>query len=113
MKTIGFIGGGRVVRILLQAWKNANIEFKNIIVYEKDQVIADNIKQKYPLIDITGTDLEKVASSDWVFIALHPPVLMEMLQNIKIFLKPETLVISLAPKIQLKIYKPQLETICL
>lgn len=102
MKTIGFIGGGRVVRILLQAWENANIEFENIAVYETDEAVANMIKQKFSFVDVTCIDLQKAASADWVFIALHPPVVMEMLQKIKTFLKSDALVISLSPKITIE-----------
>jgi len=33
-QSIGFIGGGRVTRILLQAFKNKNVQFSKIVVAE-------------------------------------------------------------------------------
>ena len=33
-KTIVFIGGGRITNIFLQAFKNANVSFKKIVVFD-------------------------------------------------------------------------------
>ncbi len=99
MKTTGFIGGGRITRILLNGLKNAGIPFENIHVYEINETVLNALKADYPRIEISGTDPEKAASSDWVFIALHPPVLMDTLTTIKDYISKDALVISLAPKI--------------
>lgn len=99
MKTIGFIGGGRITRILLNGLKNAGIPFENIHVYEINETVSNALKTDYPGIEISGTDRAKAASADWVFIALHPPVLMDTLTTIKGFIRKNALVISLAPKI--------------
>ncbi len=102
MKTIGFIGGGRITRILLQGFKNANISFEKISVYETNEIVLNALKADYPQIDPSGTDASKAASSDWVFIALHPPVLAEAMQSLKEFIKKDALFISLAPKITIE-----------
>ena len=102
MKTIGFIGGGRITRILLQGFKNANISFERIYVYEPNEVVLKALKEDYPQIDPSGTDASTAASSGWVFIALHPPVVVETMQSLKGFIKKDALIISLAPKITLE-----------
>jgi len=102
MKTIGFIGGGRITRILLQGFKNANISFEKISVYETNEIVLHALKADYPQIDPSGTDASKAASSGWVFIALHPPVLSETMQSLKDFIKKDALIISLAPKITIE-----------
>jgi len=99
MKTSGFIGGGRITRILLNGFKNASVPFRNIYVYETNESVLDNLKADYPQIDPSAKDPSKAASSDWVFIALHPPVLMETLNVIRNSIGKDALVISLAPKI--------------
>ena len=101
MKTIGFIGGGRITRILLNGFKNANISFEKIYVYEINETVLSALKADYSKIETSGTDSAKAASSDWVFIALHPPVLMEALSSIKNSIKKDALVVSFAPKITL------------
>jgi pyrroline-5-carboxylate reductase len=99
MKTIGFIGGGRITRILLNGFKNASVSFENISVYETNETVLTALKADYPQILTSGTDSTLAVSSDWVFIALHPPVLMETLTAIKLSGKIDNLIISLAPKI--------------
>jgi pyrroline-5-carboxylate reductase len=102
MKTIGFIGGGRITRILLQGFKNAKISFDKIHVYEPNESVINALKSDYPRIDPSGSDATPAASSDWVFIALHPPVLVETMQLLKTFVKTDALILSLAPKITLE-----------
>jgi pyrroline-5-carboxylate reductase len=101
MKTLGFIGGGRITRILLNGFKNANVSFEEILVYETNETVLGAIKADYPQIETSSTDSAKAASSDWVLIALHPPVLIDTLQTIKNSIKEDALVVSFAPKITL------------
>ena len=99
MKTIGFIGGGRITRILLQGFKTANISFEKVHVFETNEMVLNALRADYPQIESTNTDSSMAASSDWVFIALHPPVMMDSLQSIKNAIKKDALVVSFAPKI--------------
>ena len=99
MKTLGFIGGGRITRILLNGFKNANVSFDKIYVCETNETVMNALKSDFPQVETSGTDSSKAASSDWVFIALHPPVLRETLTAIKNSIKKDALVVSLAPKI--------------
>lgn len=102
MKTLGFIGGGRITRILLNGFKNANVPFGTISVYETNETVLGSLKSDFPQIEISRNDFAKAASSDWIFIALHPPVLMEVLNTIKDHVKKDALLVSLAPKITLE-----------
>lgn len=99
-KTLGFIGGGRISRIILQAFKNKNAQFDSIIVFDPDKQSCDLLKQKYSEIEITGSP-ETAAKQDVVFLAIHPPILIETLGRIKDVVNEESVVISLAPKITL------------
>jgi pyrroline-5-carboxylate reductase len=101
MKTLGFIGGGRITRILLNGFKNANVSFEKLYVYETNETVLSALKADYPKIETSSSDSVKAASSDWVFIALHPPVLMDSLNAIKNSIKKDALVVSFAPKITL------------
>src|SRR5664279_2564751 len=96
-QSIGFIGGGRVTRILLQAFKNKNAKFSKIVVTETNKEVADNLKNIFPEIQIENSSV--TASQDIVFISLHPPVVMDTLELIKGSINSKTIVISLAPKI--------------
>jgi pyrroline-5-carboxylate reductase len=101
MKTLGFIGGGRITRILLNGFKNANVSFEKIYVCETNETVLSALLADYPKIEISGSDPLKAASSDWVFVALHPPVLMDVLNSIRNSVKKHALVVSFAPKITL------------
>ena len=101
MKTqsLGFIGGGRVTKILLQAFMNKNALFSKIVVTDTNADVLNNLKKSYP--EIQPGDAEEAAGQDIVFIALHPPVVMDTLELIKGKVKNNAVVISLAPKINL------------
>lgn len=96
-QSIGFIGGGRVTRILLQAFNNKNAQFSKIVVADPNQDVSGNLKKTFPDIQIDNSSV--AASQDIVFISLHPPVIMDTLELIKGSINSKTIVISLAPKI--------------
>ena len=99
-KTLGFIGGGRITRIILQAFKNKSTQFDSIVVFDPDSQTTDTLKKQYLEIEIAGS-LETAAKQDVVFLAVHPPIMMETLDKIKDVVNDESVVISLAPKIAL------------
>lgn len=96
-QSIGFIGGGRVTRILLQAFKNKNAKFSKIVVTDTNPDVSSNLKKSFPEIQVDNASV--AASQDIVFISLHPPVVMDTLELIKSSINNNTIVISLAPKI--------------
>jgi len=97
--SIGFIGGGRVTKILLQGFKNKNVKFNKVVVTDTNQEVLANLKKQFP--EVESSDAKGAAGQDIVFIALHPPVVMDTLELIKNDVKAEAVVISLAPKINL------------
>ncbi len=100
MKTqsLGFIGGGRVTKILLQGFANRRAEFESIIVFDTNPEVLNALKKQFPGITLAET-ASKAAKQGIVFIALHPPVIMETLEKISGDVSAETTIISLAPKI--------------
>jgi pyrroline-5-carboxylate reductase len=96
-RSLGFIGGGRVTRILLQAFKNKNAKFSKIVVTDTNQDVSGNLKKSFPDIQVDKASV--AASLDIVFVSLHPPVVMDTLELIKGSINSNTIVISLAPKI--------------
>lgn len=99
-QSIGFIGGGRVTKILLQGFKNKNVKFERIVVTDTNPEVLTNLKKSFPAIEVS--DAVSAAGQDIVCIALHPPVLMDTLELIKGNVKADATVISLAPKINLQ-----------
>jgi len=108
-QTLGFIGGGRVTRIILQAFKNKAVEFDSIMVYEPNDETAARLKKQFPEVKLAETPLEPAAQS-MVFLAVHPPVMMESLAQISEAVTVGTTVISLAPKITIEKLASKLTT---
>jgi pyrroline-5-carboxylate reductase len=96
-QSVGFIGGGRVTKILLQAFKNKNANFSRIVVMDTNPDVSGNLKKLFTDIQIDSASI--AASQDIVFISLHPPVVMDTLELINGSINNNTIVISLAPKI--------------
>ncbi len=51
-QSIGFIGGGRVTKILLQGFNNKNAQFGKIVVTDPNQDVWMNLKKSFPEIQI-------------------------------------------------------------
>lgn len=100
-KSIGFIGSGRVTKIMLKAFSNANINFSSILVFDISNEISQALKAQFPSVKIvdSATDL---TAQDLIVIALHPPVIKEMLEKIKGLVHENTIILSLAPKITIE-----------
>ncbi len=97
-KSLGFIGGGRITRIFLQAFVNKKAIFDSISVFDTNQEVLDALKQKFPFIQ-AAKSAEECAQKDIVFLALHPNVVLNVLQQIKDIVNEQTILISLSPKI--------------
>ncbi|NMC37221.1 MAG: NAD(P)-binding domain-containing protein [Bacteroidales bacterium] len=97
--SIGFIGGGRVTKILLQGFKNRNVKFSRIVVTDTSQDVLARLKSQFPEVELL--DPKTAAGQDIVFVALHPPVVMDMLEAVKGDVNADAVVISLAPKINM------------
>jgi len=101
-KSLGFIGGGRITKILLQAFKNNQISFDKIVVFDTNTEVLNMLKSRFPHITTTMDNLKDAASNEIVFVALHPPMVMDTLSKIKDVLNNGTLLVSLAPKITIE-----------
>jgi pyrroline-5-carboxylate reductase len=100
-KSLGFIGGGRITKVILQAIANNKTEYKAIVVYDLSSDVLDALKNQFPGIHLADSASE-AAKQDMVFLALHPPVIMDTLELVKDHFKPGSILISLAPKITIE-----------
>jgi pyrroline-5-carboxylate reductase len=99
--SFGFIGGGRITRIILSAFKRTgNLPGKVVVSDTNAHALAD-LKKYFPSIEVAVDDNRKLSVCDMVFVSLHPPVLMGALGQVKSLIKPDSVVVSLAPKINL------------
>ena len=110
MKTqsLGFIGGGRITKIFLQAFANKQQKFNKVLVFEPNADVLGALINQFSFIE--SGDLNQAASQSTVFIALHPPMIMETLGKIADVVAEDALVISLAPKITIEKFASKLKT---
>jgi pyrroline-5-carboxylate reductase len=107
-RSIGFIGGGRVTRILLGGLERAGASLSNCVVSDTDTNVLDALKSRFPGIRTTGDDVAEPARQDVVFGALHPPAMKDALHGIGGQLRPEAVFVSLAPVIRVPALKKAL-----
>ncbi len=99
IKSIGFIGGGRIANVFLGGWSRANALPAKVLVYDCNQEAADKLKARYPKVEIAT--LEDVASQDVVFLAVHPPMVASVLPQVGTALKAHGILASLVPKFRI------------
>ncbi len=97
-QTIGFVGGGRIVRIFLEGWKRAGKPPEKIVVSDCNTDALAKLKAQFPGIEMAPGQATTAATQDIVFLAVHPPVMAEATASIKASIQPEAIVVSLAPK---------------
>ncbi len=52
---IGFIGGGRITRIILQAFQNKSIDFNEISVFEPDAQVSTMLKMNFNYVTLVDS----------------------------------------------------------
>ncbi len=97
--SMGFIGGGRIVRILLEGLERKKKLPGRITVSDANPDVLSALKSRFPGIETAGSDPKSPAAADMVFIALHPPAVMGVLGGIAPILGRNSIVVSLAPKL--------------
>jgi len=98
LNTIGFVGGGRIVRILLGGWERAGCELPSVVVSDIDQTAIERLPRPGGRLT-SAADNIAAARQDIVFLAVHPPILAESSGPIAGALRKDAIVVSLAPKI--------------
>ena len=97
MRTLGFIGGGRITRIFLQAFQNKGVELGKIVVSDPNKEILGKLTVDFSGLNVTAGSNIEAASQEVVFLAVHPPVMKEVLPEIAGPVQSAQVVVSLAP----------------
>jgi pyrroline-5-carboxylate reductase len=105
---VGFIGGGRVARVLAGGWRHAGVFPVEVLVNEPDDSAFGKLAELCP--DVRRAPLEDAAAAAVVFVALHPPILGPTLPALRACLGAQSTVVSLAPKIPLSVLTAGLGT---
>lgn len=96
-KTLGCIGAGRVTRIILEGLQRQAALPEKVVVYDCSSEALDHLRCRIPAVEIAAASVT-AAAQDLVILAVHPPVMAEVVSGIRERIKPEALVVSLAPK---------------
>lgn len=98
MTSIGFIGSGRITRIMLEGWRRAGALPANIRVHDTVPEAAAALAAEFEGVAVAT--LAEAAACEIVMVGLHPPVAAEVLPQVAPHLRPEATVLSLAPKLR-------------
>jgi len=101
-KSMGFIGGGRITRIILDALSRKRMLPSTVVVSDANEKVLQTLKEKFPKVQPAQGDNAKAAGQDLVFLAQHPPAVGGGLAEIKATLKPGAVLVSLAPRFTIK-----------
>lgn len=97
MYAFGFIGAGRVTRFMIQAMIRAGGDPRRVAVDDTDPLAIQTTLGRFPDVERRGA-AEIAASSEILFLAVHPPAIEAVLRAVAPSVGPETAVISLAPR---------------
>lgn len=95
-RTVGFVGAGRVTRLLLAGLRRQGALPAGVAVSDPDPATVERLRATVPEIEVASTD--RLAGRDIVFLAVHPPVIGDVSGAIENRLAPDAIVVSLAPK---------------
>jgi pyrroline-5-carboxylate reductase len=98
--TVGFVGGGRITGIFLQALGGRGLALDRVTVSDTSVEMLSKLRARFPAITTTVANGE-AAASERVFLALHPPALSAVLPEIALRVKRDAVVVSLAPVLTL------------
>lgn len=99
--SIGFLGAGRVTRIILGGFKAADIRLPKVVVSDPNPDALGRLQAAFPEITPAGPDNTQPAAQDLVVLAVHPPAIPAALAGLASILPPGATVLSLAPKVTL------------
>jgi pyrroline-5-carboxylate reductase len=96
---VGFVGGGRVVRIFLEGWRLAQKMPAKVVVSDCNAEPLVKLKARFPEIEVALGGNGLSTAQDIVFLAVHPPAMAEVATSIRGRLEADAIIVSLAPKV--------------
>jgi pyrroline-5-carboxylate reductase len=99
-RTVGFVGGGRITAIFLQALGGRGIALERVTVSDTSPDVLARLKERFPAVTTTAENGD-AAACERVFLALHPPALKAVLPGIAQRVRKDAVVVSVAPVLTL------------
>ena len=100
--TFGFIGGGRITRLLLQALKQKNALPEKVVVADPNKEMRRLVKEIEPATIECTIKNPDALNADILFLAVHPPIVKDVAAEIANKMNNNTIVVSLIPAINLE-----------
>jgi pyrroline-5-carboxylate reductase len=107
--TLSFIGGGRVTWLLLQALKEQQALPKKIIVTDPNEQALAKVRAIASQVIECHTENRKVLEVELIFLAVHPPVVPAILQELRGKLPASSILVSLLPTVTIATLSQQLD----
>jgi pyrroline-5-carboxylate reductase len=101
-ESIGFVGGGRIARIMLEGWSRADAMPPRVVVSDPNAEVLAALQARFPNIETCVGDNCAAAGQQIVFIGLHPTAFAEGLAGVGAALRSDAVVVSLAPKVTIE-----------
>jgi pyrroline-5-carboxylate reductase len=102
--SIGFIGSGRVAAFMLEGFARAGVKAA-VTLSDVDPKVSAGRAAAYPsardAVRDAGSDFTAAAAADVVFLALHPQAIAAAAASISGVLRPNSILVSLAPKVSM------------
>ena len=95
--SVGFVGGGRIARIMLEGWRRAGAMPQRVVVSDPRAEGLAALMARFPEIETTA-DNSSAAAARVVLLGLHPPAFADCVPALRAALGPDAIVVSLAPK---------------
>lgn len=96
-QTIGFIGGGRITFLLLQALKNRHALPAQIVVADPNEANLKKVQAISPESISISADNREAAGADIVFLAVHPPAAPSVLKELRGEMAESAVLVSFVP----------------
>jgi pyrroline-5-carboxylate reductase len=97
-QSVGFVGGGRVARIMLEGWRRAGAMPDRVVVGDPNAATLEALKSRFQSIETCLGDNCAAAAQPIVLLGLHPAAFAETLPALAGVVRPDAVVVSLAPK---------------
>jgi pyrroline-5-carboxylate reductase len=82
----------------LEGWQRAGFEIPGVVASDIDSAALDRLPRLSGRLTCVTGDNAAAARQDIVLLAVHPPTLAEVVASIRTQVRPEAVVVSLAPK---------------
>jgi pyrroline-5-carboxylate reductase len=106
--TVSFAGGGRVTWFLLQALKEKQALPQKVIVTDTNEQALAKARSIAPQVIECHAGNRKALEAELIFLAVHPPAVTSVLQELRGKLAASTVMVSLVPTVTMATLSQQL-----